>query len=276
MRRTRRRAKYTWFPMSFSNPVDRQEGLVTGDVINITHPNGDIDQTIVITPVTIDAPMDPSSSGLASTGDLVRQIGQDYVIERIVGKIFVAAGAVATNEGPPFAYSSIEVGCGFFVARANDEQSGGGIDVPIGAATPIEAISNYSPLHPDAIREPWMWRRTWMLGNAARTALFRGNGMSFVAQGNEIFGATPWFPPTNAGYGSVLDGPHVDCKSVRRVRNDERLFFVVATHMTDVITGQRQKGNPELFDATQGASVFVKTDLRLLGALRKARNSSTF
>jgi len=277
VRRTRRRTKYTWFPMSFMDLGDgRQEALVTGNAFNLSHGTGDTDILTVIAPLTIDAPMDPSSTGLANTGDLVRQIGQDYVIERIVGKCFVAAGAVQTVEGPPFAYSSVDVTCGIFVARVNDEQSGGGINTPIGSATAIERISNYSPIHPDTIREPWMWRRTWQLGNAARTALFTGQNMAFAEGGQNHFGSTPWFPPTNAGYGSVLDGPHVDVKSVRRVRNDERLFFVISSHMTDVVTDLRNRGSGALFDDTVGPDIFCRIEFRLLGALRKARNSSTF
>lgn len=279
MRRTRRRAKYTWFPMSFIDAADppRQEAIVTGNAINIQFGIGDPEQIVVITPVTIDAPMDPSSSGLANTGDLVRQIGQDYVIERIVGKVFVASSAIRTVEGPPFAYSAVEVGCGFFVARVNDEQSGGGINTPIGSATAVERISNYSPLHPDTIREPWMWRRTWLLGNAARTALFTGQGMSIAQGGQEVWGSNAWFPPSNAGYGSVLDGPHCDIKSVRRVRNDERLFFVVAAHMgPDLFGDRRNRGSDTDFDQVIGPNIYVQTDLRLLGALRRARNSSTF
>lgn len=36
----------------------------------------------------------------------------------------------------------------------------------------------------------------------------------------------PLYPDNNQNMGSVMDGPHVDAKSQRRVGNEERLFLI--------------------------------------------------
>lgn len=273
------RRKFTWFPTVFtqSGVEPTEGGKVVGDLHQYIKASNDTDQTIVISPVTLDAPRDPSNDAINSQGVLADQIAGDYVIERIVGKVFCGVSPILQEDTGVHAARCVEVAAGFFVARVNDSDSGGGIDAPIGSATPDERNANYSPLHPDAIREPWMWRRTWLL-STQDGGFPQGNEVGFpLPGGGRRFSAAATFPNSNAKYGSVMDGPHFDCKSVRRVRNDERLFFVSAVWIVDNLIGGQVNGLPggELI-GNQELAVVVKLDLRLLGALRRARNKSNF
>lgn len=243
----RRRRQFTWFPTLGTAGIESSNDNLSGRSFEISVlpnlGNQPLLNTFVI-PVVPDAPEDNSDLSQGQ-GRLVQGLGNEYIIERIVGKIFLAAGLGAAT-----APAATLVGAGMFVGRANDEQSGGGVDTPVGSASVAELNQNYSPLHEDVIREPWLWRRTWVLGGNA-TSVTNG-GFSFA-------------PLTNAFYGSVQDGPHIDAKSVRRIGNDERLWFAVSTVS---IINQGALG-------TQ-TTVTGYLDLRVLGALRKARGKSAF
>lgn len=211
-----------------------------------------------------------------AAGQLVQAIGQEYIIERIVGKFFCGYGTLQPDTGaePP---QTAWVGAGLFIARAADREAGGGQNVPIGAASAIEIIENYSPLSPEVIREPWMWRRTWILSNGrAQLSGTTGGIPNPFASGVDVIPnvgplPSPAAPRTNMQYGSVADGPHVDVKSVRRVGNDERLWLIVAVRTLDTLyTG----GRTPTINANAGLGFWF--DYRVLGQLRRARNRSNF
>lgn len=167
-------------------------GMVAGDVAgNISAPWSD-------STVETDAAFQDSVDELQ---------GNHYLLKRIVGKINVALDPKATLTTP----QRWLVGAGFFVARSDNDLSGAGTNTPIGWAAmgAAERLSNYNPLCADTAREPWLWRRTWMLDmNPA--------GMDAAA-----------FPRSNAYFPGTFDGPHVDTKSKRRVEDDERLWLAV-------------------------------------------------
>lgn len=200
----------------------------------------------LIFPVIPDPP--PDGTDAADGGSPLNFIiGNEWFCERIAGSIFVGFRTPDTGEVRP---RSVLVTAGFFVARANDQGSGGGVDTPIGSASADERNSNYSPMHVDAIREPWMFRRSWMLGGAP-----------------DIAQAFSFFPTSNAFYGDVRSGTHIDVKSVRRIGQDDRLFFAVST----VALGPRT-GVEETF--TQGVQGYL--DVRILGNTRRAKNDGKF
>lgn len=198
---------------------------------------------IFIVPVIQDKPLEPGAQNEVA-GSLNNVVGNEWFCERIVGDIFVGTRLGVTEDQGP---RTIAVTCGFFVARAGDTNQ----NLPIGATngTAAETHVNYSPAALNAVREPWMWRRTWVLGRTF-------NESDGLAQN----------PSVNSFYATLANGPHVDCKSVRRIGNDERLWFAVTC--TDISIGFP---NP-----TEAGLVDVMTDLRVLGALRKPRNRSTF
>lgn len=134
-------------------------------------------------------------SGSVQTGD-DKLRGSGYHLLRIVGKLFVACNQFA-EDAPPV----VLVGAGLIVANS-DETSG----IPLQAATPAK----YSPLLKPNERAPWIWRREWVLGNLSSSS---NTGDWFYA------------PQTNMEYGSVMDGPHVDAKTHRKLGPRESLLF---------------------------------------------------
>lgn len=102
------------------------------------------------------------------------------------------------------------------------------------------------PLLAQNAMAPWIWRRTWVLSNNAAAN-------------------TGFFYPNNTGaYGSVMDGGHTDAKTKRRIRKEQRLFHVTSVYTTSVV------------NTATTMYLDIGFDLRLHGAMRKARNTSTF
>lgn len=270
MRRRRRRAKYTWFPNLGSAAVNEltepyQQLFFTMDL----PPNGGL--VTVVNPVTIDTPLE--GTDITADDQLVEVIGNEYVIERIVGKLFLSCQAAADDPPATIFPKTVLIGAGFAVARANDTNSGGGLNTPIGSATLTERNDNYGPLSLDTIREPWMWRRTWILSTGrAPPQAGPGIGTPFAPILDTTSGASSFPPTTNLLHGSALDGPHLDVKSVRRVRQDERLWFCVSARTLDnEFVAFAQLPN------TVGANIVAGIlDYRVLGALRKAKARSNF
>lgn len=107
------------------------------------------------------------------------------------------------------------------------------------------ALDDINPLVADNADKPFIWRRTATLWNN-------------VQPQNNLLG------PTNM----QNDGPEygmVDARSVRRVHKNERLVFITAVQSMENI------GTPGT-----GLEWSYGYDLRILGAMRRARNTSTF
>jgi len=260
MRRTRRRARYTWLPtIGTAGPGevdDNSSGRTFGITVATTG-----EQTVLISELTFDRPVEGDNLTSQAT-PLGTVLGNEYFLKRIVGKLFAAYRPRTNQNNDPSQPTGALFGAGFFIARANDDSQGA--DSPIGSASASERVENYSPLSEDTIREPWIWRRTWILGNDAMRRQHINPNLTLEAIDQD---AATVFPPSTAGYGSVADGPHIDAKTARRVKQDERLWFVVATRtcpFSDVITPQ------------QSGTIDGYLDFRLLGALRKARQGSAF
>lgn len=262
MAKIRKRAKFTWFP-TLGTDLD-QDDAFTFAGRRFTVAAGTTGQTTtIISPLTYDAPVDPGDTSADVPGSLVGIIGQEYFLRRIVGKIHLELQPGRQVNDDPSSHNAVLVGAGFFIARANDQESGGGQNTPIGSASAQELQDNYCVLAAETIREPWIWRRTWVLGNDANLARFHG-----IAEANGavqyLKGST--FPSNNAMYGSVYDGPHIDAKTARRVKLDERLWFAVSVcHWP-----------PANILVDVGREVEGTLDYRLLGQLRKASNRGVF
>lgn len=165
-----------------------------------------------------------ASGTIASLADFE---GSAYRLRRIVGKIFLGMQnnlPTAPDTRPIAALC----GAGFIVLRV-DPQTG----------APLVATANsYSPLINDSTRDPWIWRRTWLLQND-----FSGN----VQDTQDTW----QFPRTNCDYGSAVDGPHIDARTARIVADEERLFCIVSTQN---ISG----------DSTIGGAIRGLLDYRIL------------
>lgn len=228
--RTRRRAKYTWFPNIGFQGSDEENDLAGFPFsVGVSATAGTITSSVTeLIPDFVHS--QPSTSG----DSLNEFIGNEYVLKRLVGKVFMSVNA---QIGGPL---TIIVAAGFFVARAEEAAP----QLPIGTGTAADINLNYGPLNNQNIREPWLWRRAWQLRNPGEST---SRGLDGTYSG-----------------GSVLDGPHIDAKSARRIRQDERLFFsFAATHL-------------DAFSAAQSTAITGYLDYRVLGALRKAKSRSAF
>jgi len=198
----RRKSTVAWLPH------DAHEGSETIGFISAANNNNPAlnDINTVVTALTVDYPAEAirSTTELPTLSDYE---GSGYRLRRIVGKIFI--GVQQDIAGAQSSYpTNIMVGAGFMVLRVDP-----GTGAPLGVANP----NQYSPLWLDNTRDPWIWRRTWLLTNE----------FGHQDQGSPL--GLSQAPTFNGDYGSVQDGPHIDQKTARRVSTEERLFFMLST-----------------------------------------------
>lgn len=162
-----------------------------------------------------------------------------FKLRRIVGKIFCGM----ENNQPATGTRTIAalVGAGFIVLKC--EESTG--------APLVTTANHYSPLDNDSTRDPWIWRRTWLLQND-----FSGFDPNIQS--------TWQFPRTNCDYGSAVDGPHIDARTARRIGAEERLFFVISTQNISG-TADDSGGVKMLLDYR-----ILATPIRIMGNRRNA------
>lgn len=161
--------------------------------------------------------------------------GQEYVLDRVVGKVYCGFGRL---EGA--LVNNAIVAVGLAVLPVEDGSP----------TTPAMNMDDYDPLLARNAQAPWLWRRTWLLGNQAVPSQF------------------PYFPESNSGYGSVLDGPHLDTRGTkRRIRKEQRIFLVASAQV---------RNNRASSPGAETSFIDFTVDLRLFGAMRKGKNISTF
>lgn len=264
MARGRRRSRGTWFP-TFGVLAGGQDNTIslTG-IDNQVDVTDDGEPYTTIDVLTFDAP----DEGLYESSTLADIVGSEYLLRRVVGKFNAAYIGGATS--PLFAKLSM----GLFVSRA----SGGSetdSQIPIGAPATsfnvsaglnLEATENYSPLAERTMREPWLFRRTWILGNSNNSSTSADPGST---TGTAKLAALAWeiFPPSTSRHGSVLDGPHVDAKTLRKVGQDDRLYMAVSAARWPL-------GGAAGAGAT--GQITYHFDYRIFASLRKAKQVGRF
>jgi len=255
--RRKRRSRGTWFP------VYGDESGPEGTVLNVAgidgtfsiEPSGQVQTLIHV--LTADDPKE----GDDDTQTLADIVGSEYLLKRLVGKFFCLY--TGTNESPVYC----KVTAGAFVARADAENS----FYPLGAGsnflTTTVPNDSFSPLAQETQREPWLWRRSWLLGNSANQNVSADPGST---TGTAKLAALAWeiVPPSTMGYGSVMDGPHIDAKTLRKVGQDDRLYFVVSGCRWPISTTPDPNEDDGL--------IVYHLDYRLFGLLRKARQVGRF
>jgi len=243
----RRKFKGTWFPINSDTVVEGPADPLPAAPLQGTlgSGSGTAGAETSIRILTFDQPAEQAPL-------LNDALGQEYALRRIVGKLHIWWQQTLNGSTSLDLYTA-QIGAGFFVARASSTDE----DIPEGAQATSQSggdadtFNQFSPLSGGAIREPWIWRRTWVLGNPPSSD---GN----LTQTRGVI------PCSNIDYGSVLDGPHVDAKTRRRIRQDERLFFAMSARMLDGGGG------------TVGLQWNWTLDVRLFGAMRRARNQGAF
>lgn len=267
----RRRPKVTWL-YSNSTVVDGRENQadfnVTPFTLSLNWDNTQ-DQVFTVVPLNpFDIPVEPDPTfNVAGTGipqaTLSDIVGSEYVVKRIVGNCY----AWAANTSNPNALETTVVlfAAGVFVARADSTNA----NAPIGADPTLQAglemnSAAYNPLNQETQREPWMFRRTWAL--SSRPPLVNTTQADV---GTSIGLAARSFPNTTAGYHGLRTGPFFDIKSARRIRGDERLYLSIAA----LSVPTRVTPPPTAIENQTVTAIF---DLRILGALRRAKAKSNF
>lgn len=251
--RRKSRQKFTWMPTLGSRlNQDGEPGYAPNVIRFQATPElsqaipPDLTGALVNQAIIPDFPVDVTddTAGQYTLRDITE--GQDWILKRMVGKFHAVVQGPAYEDGVnwPFVYVTL----GFYVARAIDGEPN---DVDLTAA-------EFDPQGVDNIRQPWIWRRTWLLGNPfyVRQADVPITGFSIPCSTMEM--------------GSVADGPHIDSKIARRVLREQRLWVtmsVMGWHPTlGNVTGSK------FFQPI----VYAHLDLRILGAMRKSRNRPAF
>lgn len=181
----------------------------------------------LVAPVTFDTQINPeeAQTGVAlgaippTLRDLVS--GSEWALRRVVGKCFVTVASGAGTASPSTRAPAIEVGCGLIVC--NTDENG----------APTTDFDDVNPLAQQTAEDPWVWMRHWLLGTVGNAVGVPSDGSGTLPK----WEAAGQLPLNNTRYGSVMDGPHVDQKTARRIHRDQRLFFVLAsrpTYLTDV------------------------------------------
>jgi len=207
--RRRRRRRFYWLPNlgiqgATGGGLVAQTEIMSHDFLTaLVQTNGGV--TTAITDVTFDDPRGANLADTAVTTPMAEFLRSGYMLRRVVGNLFVHPIVTSSPEG----YSAAIVTFAMFVARADEATDN---IAPIGSLTGPEQTQNYDPTHNDNVREPYLFRRTWILGTPFTTT---GDG-------------TNKFPTTNAGYGSAYEGTFVDQKTLRRVDGDNRLWAVLS------------------------------------------------
>lgn len=142
----------------------------------------------------------PAGAGYpqASLADLAT----GYSLRRVVGKLFLS---VEQDNVTQEAAGAWVVTAGLIVRRVNN------------AGEPVE-VDQFADAYESA-RDPWLWRRNWLLQNSGATAA--GGWQQHI------------WPGANWNYHSVADGPHVDAKTRRTVKAEERLYMSISAITLD-------------------------------------------
>jgi len=173
-------------------------------------------QVVSLAPLTIDEPSDVATA----TTTLADIENSGYRLRRIVGKVFCSAEKQLS--GTDFAWATVICTAGIIVLRVDPTTD-----------APLAIPQNYHPGFIVNWSDPWIWRRTWLLSN------IEPQYPDSVAN---------LYPASNAEYGSVQDGPHVDQKTARIISNEERLYLVAATTIFNSENDQLASDVNWLFD----------------------------
>lgn len=232
----RRRPRVVWLPPDRFNRwnVPAGTGAVSGTdngigefFLDVVGGVGGASATAVV-PVVQDAQSEVTNIVSGSLADVEQSA---YRLRRVVGKIFVSASQIAEVGLAP----EIVVTAGLIVLRSREAA---------GQIVPLADLGNYDTQALHNWADPWIWRRTWILGNIPQ----------------ETAQAVTFWPESNAEYGSAVDGPHVDVKTARIVGPEERLYLVV--------TGTVNQGNEQLSNRVR--CIF---DLRVLASMRSSQGN---
>jgi len=227
--RRRTKPRVVWLPQTNANSFGDATTVYQGFVMPVGGASGA--KNVSEFPMVLD---NQSSSVFDATSTLADIESSGYRLRRIVGKIWVQYSQTPQVINVPPVQVIVTAG---FMVRASNPNTG----TSTAKATDIQLVH---PGNIDNTGDPWIWRRSWLLGNR-------------LTQGTSVGAAV--FPGSNFGPdgGSVADGPHVDQKTARIVGPEERLFLNVGSTVFVESPDLEAVGN-----------LTILTDIRCLGSLR--------
>lgn len=239
--RGKRRNRSTWFPiLGFFNTEGAQN--TSWDARPVTVNASGVSNVFAL-PLIPDQTHDPAD--VATEGYSLRDYveGQTCIIDRVVGKINWALQSEAAAS-PRDVWTTVICASALAVLPVGED-----------SPTPEIASNEWDPLLATNLDKPFLWRRTWILGDQSST----GTG-----------GKLPlFFNSTNNQAGSVLDGPHLDTKGTKRaIRKNERLFMIHSIMGIETASGEQV--------ASEDGAAVVIGDFRVLGRLIRGKNRSLF
>lgn len=210
-RRFARRPRVVWLPVDRSNRLgvsgDASVGTQTALFgASTAVPTGLGESHTEVFAVVADNPTDIALTGGINTLSDVEQ--SSYRLRRIVGKLWCG---LAQQAGDEFVNDLVAT-AGFIILRVGPNGQ------PLATLNAAGAFESYNAQAIDQVMDPWIWRRSWRLGNIPQAS---------VAPGAVIY------PESNATLGSAPDGPHIDQKTARIVGAEERLFLVLSLTVSD-------------------------------------------
>lgn len=238
-RRNRRRGRrFTWFPNLgqdfYANNDDNQRIAGTTFAVQLSAPTPGTPLARQIIPLTFDQPL--NEAAMPDTTRLSAIQGAAWFLRRIVGSIQVARGWHNTQQVPP-EHPAVLFGAALAVIPWDEYSNTPEADV--------------NPLLVADINEPWIWRRTLILGAQQVSATY-----STTSPVNALLSF-----PVNSTFHPQSRFEMLDQKTMRVISGDERLCLIVsAAFMTPNALGSNED------------TVFGYFDYRLLGALRKKTN----
>lgn len=242
--RRRRRRTGQWFPV-LGQETEAGEGS-ENDIAaqHFTMAVGGNTPSVTVLGLTWDFPTEEQivlGQGLPSLADWQ---GSAWFLEKVVGHLFISHAGEAVPET-----KALYVVAALIVLRV-DESDGSPL------ATGTAFANQYDPALMQNIRDPFIWRRSWILGQNLKSV---NNNAGTVM--DDMTNAAGW-PSNNVAYASSMDNHHIDTKSKRAIKDEERLFLALSA-----------RHYPWTVDATGLNSVLdCAFDYRIVGRLIKATN----
>lgn len=246
--RRRTRPRVVWLPQTNRNGIGNLTTTFNLVVQSVSGTSGSSVTTEI--PIVLDNQQIATGTTDSSLADIE---SSGYRLRRIVGKVWCQLAQSDPNLGTVTTQSIIAT-AGFMVRKAT-AATGDSYAAAVGATEVDPALIGNTG-------DPWIWRRSWVLGDNHAAGVTFGNPPDVKP--------LQFFPAQNWGSygGGIAEGPHVDQKTARKVGPEERLFL----DLTATVLGE------SLAQPGVAATVAWFTDLRVLGSLQTSsgnRGNST-
>lgn len=232
----RRRRTGTWLPVhgtliDDASTVGEQANFIQFFVPDVPVGPGSTGR-VFSAALLVDAP-DPGLTGTAATitdyqlEQLSKAQSFGYRLERLVGTFHASCAwdtqVIATPPGGGKLPSLVLMTAGLMIRRIDEEQP----------EVPVVGFQGTDPQSIENIRDPWMWRRSWVFSPSIRG--LPGAGLTSASDAALMFNSA--FGSANDGMTGLYNTSTVDVKTKRRVTQEERLFLDVGVRALGIASG---------------------------------------